>query len=77
MRLIMIMYIYVCIRLYAYIYVDERRGKKNYFESPILIGRGATRVQWSACSESPCTCDLLPGRAMVVVNNQLQQKNYD
>ena len=52
-------------------------GKKNYFESPILIGRGATRVQWSACSESPCTCDLLPGRAMVVVNNQLQQKNYD
>ena len=29
MRLIMIMYIYVCIRLYAYIYVDERRGKKQ------------------------------------------------
>ena len=25
----MIMYIYVCIRLYAYIYVDERRGKKQ------------------------------------------------
>ena len=27
----MIMYIYVCIRLYAYIYVDERRGKKKLF----------------------------------------------